>query len=100
MQVTETLAEGLKREYKIVIGASDISEKVDARLEKLKSEVRIPGFRPGKVPTSLLKKRFGQAVLGEVLVDGVAGDDRVEVRGASVGLGPQQPAEPLGLLLA
>lgn len=67
MQVTETLAEGLKREYKVVIGASDIAEKVDARLEKLKSEVRIPGFRPGKVPTSLIKKRFGQAVLGEVL---------------------------------
>jgi len=67
MQVTETLAEGLKREYKVVIGASDISEKIDARLEKLRSEVRIPGFRPGKVPTSLIKKRFGQAVLGEVL---------------------------------
>lgn len=67
MQVTETLAEGLKREYKVVISAADIAEKVDARLDKLKGEVRIPGFRPGKVPTSLVKKRFGQAVLGEVL---------------------------------
>src|SRR5690554_221548 len=67
MQVTETLAEGLKREYKVVISAADIDEKVGARLEKLKDEVRIPGFRPGKVPTSLVKKRFGQAVLGEVL---------------------------------
>lgn len=76
MQVIETLAEGLKREYKIVIGASDISEKVDARLEKLKSEVRIPGFRPGKVPTSLLKKRFGQAVLGEVLENALQDSSR------------------------
>lgn len=67
MQVTETLAEGLKREYRVVISAADIAEKVDARLEKLRGEARIPGFRPGKVPTSLIKKRFGSAVLGEVL---------------------------------
>jgi len=71
MQVTETLAEGLKREYKVVISAADIADKVDARLEKLKGEVRLPGFRPGKVPTSLVKKRFGQAVLGEVLESAV-----------------------------
>lgn len=71
MQVTETLAEGLKREYKVVISAADIADKVDARLEKLKGEVRMPGFRPGKVPTSLVKKRFGQAVLGEVLESAV-----------------------------
>ena len=59
MQVTETLAEGLGREYKVVIGASDIAEKVDARLEKLKSEVH-PRFRPGKVPTSLLRGALGR----------------------------------------
>lgn len=67
MQVTETSADGLKREYKVVLSAADIEEKVQARLEQLKDEVKLPGFRPGKVPESLLRKRYGQAVMGEVL---------------------------------
>lgn len=67
MQVTETSADGLKREYKVVLSAADIEEKVQARLEQLKDEVKLPGFRPGKVPESLLRKRYGQSVMGEVL---------------------------------
>lgn len=69
MQVTQTSEEGLKREFKIVIGAGEIEEKVDARLDELKRDVRLPGFRPGKVPVSLLKKRFGGALRGEVIED-------------------------------
>nr|WP_322097258.1 trigger factor [Pelagibius sp. Alg239-R121] len=67
MQVTETQAEELKREYTIVIPATEIDEKIDGRLKELSGQVNLPGFRPGKVPMSLLKQRFGKSVLGEVL---------------------------------
>ena len=52
MQVTETLSEGLKREYRVVVPASELDAKVNTRLDDLKGKVRINGFRPGKVPTS------------------------------------------------
>lgn len=67
MQVTETKTEGLKRDFKVVVPASDIEERVSNRLKELSGTVRIPGFRPGKVPVSLMKKRFGASVMGEVL---------------------------------
>jgi len=67
MQVTETLTEGLKREFQVVIPAADIDGKVTGRLNELAPTIRLPGFRPGKVPPKLLKQRYGQAVLGEVL---------------------------------
>jgi trigger factor len=67
MQVTETTAEGLKREFKVVIPARDVQEKMDRRLEELGKSIRMPGFRPGKVPLRLLKQRFGQSVMGEVI---------------------------------
>ena len=72
MQITETSAEDLKREYKIVIGADDIEEKVTAKLNDLGKTITLPGFRPGKVPVSLLRKRFGQSVMGEVLEEAVS----------------------------
>lgn len=67
MQVTETSAEGLKREYTITIPASEVEDQITHRLGELGRAVRIPGFRPGRVPLPLLKKRFGSAVRGEVL---------------------------------
>ena len=71
MNVTETSAEGLKREYKITVPAADLDEQVTKRLGEIGRTVSIPGFRPGKVPLPLLKKRFGQAVRGEVLESAV-----------------------------
>jgi trigger factor len=71
MQVTETLAEGLKRQFKIVLPATDIDSKVEGRLRQLSSSVRIPGFRPGKVPIAMMKQRYGQSVMGEVLEEAV-----------------------------
>ncbi len=56
MQVTETSTEGLKRELKIVVTASELAEKLDAYLEDLKGRAQIRGFRPGKVPKAHLKK--------------------------------------------
>jgi trigger factor len=67
MQVTETQAEGLKREYRVVVGSDDIDQKVQGRLKEIAQSAQIPGFRPGKAPMSILRQRYGQAVLGEVL---------------------------------
>ncbi len=67
MNVTETAAEGLKREYKITIPATEVEDQITQRLTELGKVVRIPGFRPGKAPMTLLRKRFGQAIRGEVL---------------------------------
>src|SRR5262245_35028864 len=71
MQVTETSAEGLKREFKIVVPAAVIDRKVQSRLGELAGQVRLPGFRPGKVPIGLMRKRYGQAVRKEVLEDAI-----------------------------
>ncbi len=67
MQVTETKTEGLKREFKILVSAAQIEEKVTARLVQVGETASIPGFRPGKVPMSFLKQRYRPAVMGEVL---------------------------------
>lgn len=71
MQVTELSAEGLKREYKVVVEAAEIEGQVAHRLEELKGRVRMPGFRPGKVPISLLRKQYGRSIMGEVLEQAV-----------------------------
>jgi trigger factor len=71
MQVTETLADGLKREYRVVVPASDLDTKVNARLEDLKTRVRINGFRPGKVPVGHLKRVYGRAVMAETIEETV-----------------------------
>jgi len=67
MQVTETRNEGLSREFTVRIEAKDIEEKVDHRLTEVGKGLNIPGFRPGKAPLSLLQKRYGKAVKGEIL---------------------------------
>jgi len=71
MQVTETLSDSLKREFTVVIAAKDLGEKLEARLEQIGQEVRLPGFRPGKVPMPILRKRFSQSVMGEVIEQAV-----------------------------
>lgn len=67
MQVAEKKVEGLKREYTVTVPANDIAQLVDARLAEVGQTVRLPGFRPGKAPTALIKQRYGQSVEGEVL---------------------------------
>ena len=67
MNVTETSAEGLKREFKITVPASEVEDQVTRRLGEIGRSVRTPGFRPGKVPMPMLRKRYGPAVRGEVL---------------------------------
>ena len=67
MQVTETVADGLKHEFQISVPASDLDAKADARLVDLKDKVRLNGFRPGKVPVSHLKKVYGRSVMAETV---------------------------------
>ena len=67
MQITETNASGLKREFKVVIPADTLQGQVETRLKELGERIRMPGFRPGKVPLQLLKQRYEKSVMGEVL---------------------------------
>jgi trigger factor len=67
MQVTETLADGLKRELKVVIDQGELGERFAARLGEVKDTVQLKGFRKGKVPTAHLKKIYGRSVMAEVL---------------------------------
>jgi trigger factor len=72
MQVTEVKSEGLSREYKIALPAKEIEEKVSHRLSEIAKTASMPGFRPGKVPVSLLRKRYGPSVMGEILESAVS----------------------------
>jgi len=67
MQVTEISADGLKREFTVTVPAGDLEQEITRRLDELGRQVRLPGFRPGKVPMQILRKRFGPSVRGEVL---------------------------------
>ncbi|WP_372000348.1 trigger factor [Tistrella mobilis] len=71
MQITETNAEGLKREYKVVVPAASIDEKIDARIAQIAATIKMPGFRPGKIPAKVVKQRYGSSVMGEVLEEAV-----------------------------
>lgn len=71
MQVTETLSEGLRRAYTVVVPAADIESKCSARLASLGKTLSLPGFRPGKIPATVVRQRFGTAVTAEVLEQSV-----------------------------
>ncbi len=73
MQVNETLNEGLKRGYSIIVSASELDAKVNEKLVEAQPEVEMKGFRKGKVPMSLLKKQFGQRLLGEAMQESIDG---------------------------
>ena len=71
MQIVETKNEGLSREFAITIPAGDIEVRIHAKLVEIGQQVSIPGFRQGKVPTKILRQRYGQAVLGDGIQDTV-----------------------------
>ncbi|HVT55355.1 MAG TPA: trigger factor [Xanthobacteraceae bacterium] len=72
MQVTETLSDGLKREYAVVLPAAELDTKANERLASIKDRVNLPGFRPGKVPMQHLKRMHGKAVMGEVIEQAIS----------------------------
>src|ERR1700760_2375833 len=67
MQVTETLSDGLKRGFTVVVPEPELAAKREERLAELGRTMQMPGFRPGKVPMSMVRKRYGEAVAAEVL---------------------------------
>ena len=91
MNVVETASQGLKREFKVTVPASELSEKVEGRLSEIAKTANMPGFRPGKVPLPVLRRRYGQALLGEVLQETLeAGAQRaIEERGLRPALQPK-----------
>ena len=84
MQIVETTNEGLKRSYSVKIAAKDIAARIDGEVAKIAPDVRMPGFRPGKVPANLVKKMHGPQLHQEALnttvreaVDKVIGDNQL-----------------------
>jgi len=71
MAITQTLSDGLKREFEVVITDNEINKLVNVKLENIAKEVNLPGFRRGKVPISVVKNRFGKQILGEVVRESV-----------------------------
>jgi len=71
MQVTELPAEGLKKAFQVVVPAASLAARRDKRLAELGADLKLPGFRPGKVPVAVVKQRYGTAVAGEVLEQSV-----------------------------
>ena len=67
MQITETVSEGLRREYRIVVEAKDLDEKLTGRLDEMKPRVHLKGFRPGKAPISFLKKAYGKSLMQDIV---------------------------------
>lgn len=80
MQVTETNRDGLACELKVVVPAADIDASIGKRLKELSTQVRIPGFRPGKIPVDLLRQRYGTSVIGEVLDEAVRTSSEAAVK--------------------
>jgi trigger factor len=67
MDITEVSNDGLKREYLVKVGKADISSRMEARLVEMAKQMKMPGFRPGKVPMPVVRQRYGTSVMGEVL---------------------------------
>lgn len=76
MQITETSADGLKRELQVVLGAQELTERRDKRIDELKDTVQIKGFRKGKVPVAHLRKVYGRQLMAEILQDAVEESSR------------------------
>lgn len=95
MQTVETLNEGLKRAYTLTITTQDIDTKVDAELKRLAPQIRMPGFRPGKVPANLVRKMHGPALQQDAL--NAAVQEGIQSLIADKGLRPaMQPQVELG----
>ena len=71
MQVKETLNEGLKRGYAITVTAAEMDAKVEAKLKEAQADVEMKGFRKGKVPMAMMRKQFGQRVMGEAMQEAI-----------------------------
>ncbi len=73
MEVTETNAEGLSRTFKVTVPASELVAKLDSRIEEIRPQMNLKGFRPGKVPVAHVKKMFGKSIMSE-LIEGLVAE--------------------------
>jgi trigger factor len=95
MQFTETSAAGLKREYRVVVPASDLEARVNERLDDLKDRVQLRGFRPGKVPVAHLKRLYGKSAMAEVIeaavreANGKIIDEKLKPKGEKLATEPK-----------
>ena len=91
MQVTETLSQGLKREFQVVLPVAELEERLTSELATLKDKVRLNGFRPGKVPVAHLRKVYGKSVMADVVQNAVNEANRkiVDENGLRLALEPQ-----------
>ena len=91
MQVTETLSQGLKREFRVVLPASELEQRLSGELATMKDRVRINGFRPGKVPVAHLRRLYGRSVMADVVQNAVTEANRkiVDENGLKLALEPQ-----------
>lgn len=71
MQVTETTSEGLKREFQVLLPASELEDRLNTELSNIKGKAQLKGFRPGKVPVAHLRKVYGKSVMADVLQNAV-----------------------------
>ena len=67
MEVTQTKAEGLSRTFAVKVPASELQAKLDERIEEIRPQMKLKGFRPGKVPASHVRKLYGQDLMGELI---------------------------------
>ncbi len=86
MQVTQTISEGLKREYKVVLAAQDLASRVEGQLAEIRSKAHIKGFRPGKVPVAHLRRLYGRSIMAEVVQEAVNAANREIVEGNNLKL--------------
>ena len=89
MNVSETKSDGLLREYKIVITADEIDAEVTKKLEEIAATVKMPGFRPGKVPLSVVKTRFGDQARSEAIKTALDEGARQAIEGNDLKLASQ-----------
>lgn len=97
MQVTETQIDDLTRHFRVAVPLADIERKVESKLSELARSAKLPGFRPGKVPLSLLRKRYGQSVKSEVVEEAINETSRAVIseRGIRIALPPKVEVDAL-----
>ncbi|MCT8266048.1 MULTISPECIES: trigger factor [Afifella] len=91
MDINETLSDGLKRELKVTVPAGELNDRLAARLDQLRGQVRLKGFRPGKVPTEHLRRLYGKAAMAEIVENIVAETTRTAIneRGEKAAMQPE-----------
>ena len=96
MQITQTVSEDLHRQFTVTVPASELDSRVNARLEEMKPQINMKGFRPGKAPVSFLKKQFGKSVMGEVVEAAVNEGSQKAIADNALKPALQPRVEPMG----